>query len=309
MVVDEGKQVRDILTEKGYHLIVGNGTLEEAHLKECDAIIPGKAYITEEVLAQAPNLKIVSKFGVGVEKIDIPACTSRGIYVTNTPTANFTSVAEHTVMLLLAAAKKMHPISMHLSGANVDWFSAKQYQGTELSGKILSLIGFGNIGRQVAKLLSCFGMHIIAYDPYIEENRVPDYVELTRDLEYALSMGDFVSLHVAGIDSTRHLMNEKTLVKMKPNAILINTTRGFVIDETALITALQKGVIAGAALDVFETEPALSDNPLLHMENVIATPHNAGNTPEARLRAQITCAENIIEFFDGSCPPYALNHF
>ena len=308
LVVDEGQRIREILTGKGYELIVGSGALDDEALKKSDAIIPGKAYITEDVLKKAPKLQIISKFGVGVEKIDIDACTARGVYVANTPTANFVSVAEHTVALLLAAAKRIYPISKYLHEEDAGWDGAKRFQGMELSGKTLSIIGFGNIGRRVAKLLSCFEMKIIAYDPFVDGSRVPDYVELTRSLEYALSQGDFISLHVAGTSSTKHMISAKELAMMKNSAILINTTRGFVIHEADLISALQNNVIAGAALDVFTEEPIAKDNPLLSMDNVIATPHNAGNTPEARMRAQIACAENIIECFEGERPTWALNN-
>lgn len=309
MVVDEGEKVRELLTAQGYALIVGNGTLDNEALGKCDAIIPGKAYITSEVLKKAPHVKIISKFGVGVEKIDIEACTARGVYVTNTPTSNFISVAEHTLMLLLSAAKKLWPISKELRTGTLSWIRAKKNQGIELNGKTISLIGFGNIGSRVARLLSCFEMKIIAYDPYTDVSRIPDYVELTRDLNYALSMGDFISIHVAGTSNTRHMIGAKELAVMKSNVILINTTRGFVVDEAALVDALNNKIIAGAALDVFEEEPLSENSPLLHMDNVVITPHNAGNTPEARLRAQITCAENIIECLNGQRPTWALNSF
>ena len=307
LVVDEGERVREILASQGYELIVGNGTLDDDALARCDAIIPGKAYITDEVLQKAPKVQIISKFGVGVDRIDVDACSTRGVYVANTPTSNYVSVAEHTAALLLAAAKQLYPISKRLHEKGSGWVNAKLFQGMELSGKTLSIIGFGNIGRRVAKLMSCFEMEIIAYDPFTVESSVPDHVQLTRSLEYALSKGDFVSLHVAGSSDTRHLIGANELAAMKSNAILINTTRGFVVNEADLIDALQKGIIAGAALDVFSEEPTAEDNPLLYMDNVIATPHNAANTPEARMRAQIACAENIIECFEGKQPTWALN--
>ena len=308
LVRDEGERIKEILAQKGYEIIVGNGKLDDSALARCDAIVPGKAYITAEVLDKAPNARIVSKFGVGMDRTDIDACTARGIYAANTPTANFVSVAEHTVALMLAAAKKVAQISRCMHHDSPDWDGARLFQGIELSGKTLTLIGFGNIGGRVAKLLSGFEMRILAYDPYTPEDRVPEYVELTRDLDYALSQGDFVSIHVAGTASTKGLIGEHELAQMKKSAIIVNTTRGFVIDEPALIVALQNGVIAGAALDVFTQEPLGPGNPLMTMENVVATPHNAANTPEARLRAQIDCAENIIQCFEEGRPRRALNN-
>ena len=307
MVVDEGAEIRRILTDHGYRLIVGKGQLEDEPLAVADAIIPGKAYITDDVLRKAPKVRIISKFGVGVDRIDIPACTTHGVYVTNTPGSNALSVAEHTVMLLLAAAKKILPITYALRHEAPDWAAAKRNQGQELWGKTISIIGFGNIGRRVARLLSVFGMNILAYDPYVCDSDIPDYVELTRDLDFALSQGDFISIHAAGSDSTQHLISNREFSLMKSSAIILNTTRGFVVDEAALISALQNGIIAGAALDVLSEEPVQADNPLLSMENVIITPHNAGNTPEARLRAQIICAENIVDCLNGRRPTYALN--
>ncbi len=307
MVRDEGELIYKSMLEKGYTVIVGDGKMNLESVKQCDALIPGKALVTEEVLQNAPNLKIVSKFGVGIDRIDIPACTAHRVYVANTPLANYNSVAEHTVALMLAAAKRIYPISLRLRNEYPDWMGAHDCQASELSGKTLSLIGFGNIGSRVAHMISGFHMNIIAYDPYIAPSKIPDYVTLVPSLEDALRAGDFISIHVAGSDSRIHLINMAEFKLMKPSAIIVNTTRGFVINEADLIQALSTGMIAGAALDVFTTEPVQSGNPLLLMENVIATPHSAANTPEARIRAQIACAENIISCFETGRPVNALN--
>lgn len=309
MVRNEGELIYKMMIEKGYEVIIGDGKLNLEFARRCDALVPGKALITEEVLENTPNLKIVSKFGVGIDRIDIPACTARNIYVSNTPMANFNSVAEHTIALILAAAKQIYPISLRLRNECPDWVGAHNCQALELAGKTLSLIGFGNIGRRVAHIISGFDMNIVAYDPYIDPTKVPDYVTLVPTLKEALKVGDFISIHVAGSDSRVHLINAAELKLMKPFAIIVNTTRGFVINETDLIDALNNGTIAGAALDVFTQEPVQDQNPLLLMENVVATPHNAANTPEARVRAQIACAKNIIACFETGKPLNSLNTF
>lgn len=306
-VTNEGDLVEEMLREHGFEVFVGDGNLSYDILEKCDALIPGKAFVTQEVLANAPNLKIVSKFGVGVEKIDIDACTRKEIWVANTPKTNIVSVAEHTITLMLNAVKRIYPITLRLRGGQTDWKSAKSMLGMELYEKKLLLIGFGNIGRRVARMADAFEMQILVFDPYVKANSVPDYVTLVDSMEAGLKEADIVSIHVAGTAGTRHLIGAEQFEIMKSSAIVINTTRGFVVDEIALIHALKEKQIAGAALDVFEEEPIRGDNPLLTMENVVATSHSAGNTVEARIRGQIGVAENIIQCFEGRKPETALN--
>ena len=229
------------------------------------------------------------------------------IWACNTPLGNYIDVAEHTAALILAAAKNLYPVSMKLHTETPDWKGAASFPSIELAGKNLSLIGFGHIGQRVARLFSNFDMNITAYDPFIPEDAVPDYVRLVRNLDDALKDADFVSVHAAGQKSTEHLVGEHEFSMMKPTAIFINTTRGFVIDEEALIKALKEKKIAGAALDVFTKEPVTEYNELLTMDNVIATPHIAAHTPEATRRSNLAAAENLIAFFAGKRPPYALN--
>lgn len=306
-VLNEGAVINRILQEQGMEVVVGNGSLEEEKLAVCDALIPGKCYITEAVLQKAPRLQIVSKFGVGVDKIDIPACTKKGIWVSNTALTNYISVAEHTVALMLAAAKKLYPVSMAFHTQSPDWNAAKGYQSVELKGKTLSVIGLGNIGRRVAAIAHAFEMEIVGYDPFAKQESIPACVERVETLEEALKRGDFITLHVAGGESVRDMIGPAQFSCMKPTAILVNTTRGFVVNEEALEEALEHHRIAGAALDVFAVEPVTAFHPLLTMENVIATPHNAANTPDARLRSQEACAGNIIAALHGERPPFALN--
>lgn len=306
-VTSEGDLVEEMLREYGCEVVIGDGTLDYSILEKSDALIPCKAFVTEEVLRHAPNLKIISKFGVGVEKIDIDACTRNGVWVANTPKTNFVSVAEHTMTLMLNVVKRIYPITKHLRGERVDWKAAKGLLGSELYNKKLFLIGFGNIGKRVAKIADAFEMRILVYDPYVKAADTPDYVTLVDTMEAGLKEADIVSVHVAGTADTKHLIGEEQFAIMKPSAIIVNTTRGFVVDEAALIRALEDKRIAGAALDVFQEEPICDNNPLLAMENVVLTSHSAGNTKEARIRGQICCAENIIQCFEGRTPDAVLN--
>ncbi|MBQ9048676.1 MAG: hypothetical protein IJ120_12340 [Solobacterium sp.] len=303
-----GELVNRLLTEAGFEIVNGNGTVDHELLAKCDALVPGKGVFRRDLLEEAKNLKIISKFGVGMDRIDIDACTELGIWACNTPLVNYVAVSEHTAALLLAAAKRFLPVVSRVHREEPDWFGAHKFTSIELMGKTLALIGFGHIGQRVARLFSTFEMNIVAYDPFADDSAFPDYVTRVHTLDEAAACADFVSVHAAGEKSTEHLIDAHFLSLMKPTAILINTTRGFVVDEEALIKALQEKRIAGAALDVFNTEPVTGRNELMCMENVITTPHCAANTPEARLRSQRDAAANIIACFNGERPPFALNN-
>lgn len=308
VVRNHGDLLVEKLRQEGFEVVVGNGQPEQMHLARCHVLMPGgKVTVDGALLDQAPNLELVAKSGVGYDRIDVAECTRRGIYVANTPLTNYLSVAEHAMMLMLAVAKKVYPISIYLRHTYPDFWCRERYEGGELYGKTLGIIGLGNIGRRVAELAKAFGMHIVGFDPYADPDKLPAFVERVETMEEVLHRGDFVSLHVAGGPSTKHMIDGEALAKMKPNAILINVARGSVVDEKALAEALQKGTIAGAGLDVFENEPLLPHNPLMLLENVVATPHCAGNTADARLRTQTDCVANILDYYSGKAPRFALN--
>lgn len=308
VVRDHGSILKTSLEEQGFEVIIGNGQPQAEYLAQCNVLMPGgKVTVDAALLDQAPNLELVAKSGVGYDRIDVEECTRRGIYVANTPMTNYLSVAEHCMMLMLATAKKVYPISIYLRHTYPDFWCRERYEGGELYGKTLSIIGLGNIGRRVAELAHAFGMNIVGYDPYADPNKIPAYITVVDTLNAALEQGDFISLHVAGGPSTRHMIGTEQLQLMKPNAILINVARGSVVDEAALAEALRSGTIAGAGLDVFENEPLLPHNPLMLMENVVATPHCAGNTADARLRTQTDCVANIMDYYSGKAPRFALN--
>ncbi len=300
VVNDRPKKVIDILKENGFEVLVGNGEFwNEEYLSKCWALMPGRGYFTKEDLAKAPNLKLICKQGVGLDRIDVKACEERGVCVKNTPATNATSVAEHAVALMLACAKQLYPITLSIRGEVPDNSCAQKYPSCELSGKTLGIIGFGNIGRRVAKMAGGFDMKILAYEKFmshLDMSQIPADVELTDDLERVLAEADFISLHVSGVEENRNLIGKRELELMKKSAILINTTRGFVVDEDALYDALVEKRIWGAGLDVFVQEPLKPGNKLLKLENVMATVHSAANTEEARQRSYTICARTILDF-------------
>lgn len=310
LVLDEGETLKKILREHHIEVLTGDGEFNEEYLRRCNGLIPGKQRVTKEILEKAPNLEIVGKYGVGVDRIDLDACTERKIFVANTPFANYISVAEHTMALMIAVSKHLVETSLYLKREYADYAGCrKRYHPMELNGKTLFLVGLGNIGRKVAEYASVFQMKIYAYDPYLNLECKPPYVTMTDSLEEGLKRADIVSLHAPGLESNRNLIDAKALGVMKRSAILINTSRGTLVDEGALYEALKEHRITGAGLDVFAKEPIVPGNPLMTLENVIASPHHAANSPEAHVRAEKDCADNILSCFAGLRPRYALNQW
>ncbi len=268
-------------------------------LADADVLVARRDYVGRKTLELAQQLKGVVTPGVGVEKVDVQAATELGIVVANSP-GNSVTVAETTLLLMLALAKQM-PIWVAAARAGQEPTSGMR--GMELLGKTVGLVGFGRIGRLVAGFARAFGMRVLAYDPYVQTS---NEAEITS-LENVLKQSDFVSLHPVLTPETSHLINADRLALMKPTAFLINTSRGGVIDEPALIQALQNNQLAGAGLDVFETEPPKTDNPLLHMDNVIGTPHGLSHADESILRCANMTEENVLAIVDGQRPPYIVN--
>lgn len=263
------------------------------------AVVVRNSELPAEVLATAKNLKIVSKHGVGVDNIDLDYCKKSGVAVTVTPDANGLSVAEHAFALMMALAKNIIPVS---SAYKKIGFAAKNSEpGIELTGKTLGLIGTGRIGSRFAGMCYAgFGMKVLAYDPYAP--KAPEGVTLVPTVEEVLREADVLSLHCALTDETRKIINQDRLGLMKPTAILINCARGPMIDETALIEALQSGRLAAAGLDVTDPEPVDANSPLFQMPNVIVTPHYAPVTAEAAQRVSKIAAENVKAVLSGEEP-------
>jgi D-3-phosphoglycerate dehydrogenase len=271
-------------------------------------IVRALGRISERVMAAAPDLRVVGRHGAGVENIDVDAATRRRIYVINTPEANSESVAEHTVCMMLALSKRLLPADSAVRRG--DWQARNVYVGQELYGKTLGLIGFGRIGRRVAGIChSAFGMPVLYYDA-VDQSAAARATDARRvSLDELLAAADTISVHVPLIPATHHLISAREFARMKPSAIFLNLARGPVVDEPALLAALQTGQISGAGLDVFAVEPATADNPLFALENVVVTPHNAALTHEALSRMAATVAQDTLRVLAGGTPEYWVNRW
>lgn len=259
----------------------------ERALRGSDALVVRSATkVDEALLEMAPSLRVVARAGVGVDNIDLDAATRRGIAVFNAPNANTTAAAELTVALILAALR--HIADADRSIREGRWDRAA-FKGAELAGRRLGLVGAGRIGREVAARCRAFEMTVLACDPYLSES---DEVELCA-LERVLAESDVVSLHVPLNDETRHLIDADRLAQMRRGSYLVNVSRGGVIDEEALVDALESGHLAGAALDVFENEPLPAASPLLRAPNLVLTPHLGASTGEAQARVASEVAETV----------------
>ena len=300
------KPIED-LRNAGFEVWFENDTSEDEEMfAKCWAMIPSRKPVGEEVLQKSSNLKLITKTGVGLDRIDIPACTAHGVCVVNTPKANLIAVAEHTIALMLAAAKNLYPLSLYIRNDYPDLTCTKRYRSVELYGKTLAVIGVGRIGSRVAKMLNAFDMKIIGVDPFIDHSQRPDYIEWAT-LDEALPRADFVTLHVTAEEKNRGLIGAKQLAQMKKSAVMVNTSRGYIIDEKSLYEALASNSIGSAGIDVFEVEPLKPCNPLMHLENFVATPHFAASTPESAIRAMEECALLIREYAEGKRPEGAAN--
>ena len=298
-IMSEG---RKLLEDAGHTVIDGRGFETEdvlADFKEYqpDAMIVRITPITREVIESNPNLKVIVRHGAGFDALDVKACHDNNVQALYAPVANSTSVAETAMLLILECSRNV--TVLHKTWVN-DFYKAKlKVRKNTLNGKTIGLIGCGNIGSRVAKRCLAFEMNVLAYDPYKPASEFPDGVEVVRDLDRIFKECDYVSLHCPLTPATRHLINADTLVLMKPTAFLINTSRGALIDEPALIKALQEHKIAGAGLDVQETEPPVEDNPLYTLDNVILTPHMGWKGLESRQRLLSILKGNIDGFING----------
>lgn len=272
-----------------------------------EGVVVRTAPFTREIIEAAASLKVIARHGVGVDNIDIKAATERGIVVVNTPDANATSVAEHTIIAMGALAKRALP--MDRATRTGRWESRNEYKAIDLDGKVLGLLGIGRIGSQVArKARAAYNMQVIAYDPFVTpEAAAAAGIALVSDMEQIFREADVLSLHTPLTPETRDLVNAARLASMKRSAFLINFARGEVVDEAALCHALQEGIIAGAALDVFQKEPPLNDNPLFTLENVLLSPHSAALTNECVQRMATGAARGVVEVLTGQRPAYPVN--
>lgn len=282
----------------------GNQPLFEEHMEDAEAILLSTAYkMTRDIIYNARNLKVISRTGVGVDNVDVAAATEQGVLVLNTPQANSVSVAEHTVAMIIAISKQLLMYDSELRAGNFK--IRRTNKAVDIDGKTLGLIGCGRIGRFAAeKCEAAFGMQVIGYDPYITE---AEGITLYKDIEEVFKRADYISLHIPLTPETKNLVGERLLSLMKPTAYIINTARGGIIDEHALAQKLKNEEIAGAALDVLESEPPAADNPLLELKNVILTPHTAALTKECSARVAYEAALGIADYLKGNTPKFVFN--
>jgi D-3-phosphoglycerate dehydrogenase len=293
----------DLLREHFDVDVDGDSDLAEI-IDRYDAIVVRSATkLTAELIDRAARLKVIGRAGVGVDNVDVEAATRRGIVVANAPESTVVSAAEHTIGLLVALARNIP--QAHAALKQGRW-ERKAYGGIELAGKTLGVLGFGRIGQQVARRAAGLGMRVVAYDPYVAPERFRELgserVE-TYDEIYAVS--DFLTLHLPLTNETRRSLNAEAFAQMRDGVRLINAARGELVDEEALLEALQSGKVAGAALDVYSEEPY--SGPLLELDNVVATPHLAASTDEAQDRAGVIVAEQVAAALEGGLVTNAVN--
>ncbi len=275
-----------------------------AVIPEYDAlIIRSGTQVDADVLKAGINLKLVGRAGIGVDNVDIPAATMRGIIVMNTPTANNIATAEQTLALMLAVSR--HTAVAHASLKAGEW-KRSQFVGTQLHGKTLGIIGFGRIGRLVAQRAKAFGMEVLAYDPYVSEEVGREQNITLVDLDELLPAADYISLHTAVTPETTRMINAQTIAQMKDGVVVVNAARGKLIDESALAEALQSGKVKAAALDVYSVEPP-QENPLVGLPNVLHTPHLGASSQEAQRNVAIEIVEQVVDALRGEDFRNALN--
>lgn len=303
----------DMLKEAGYVVDISekNGVLTKEELisalktKEYDAVL---CLLTDDIFGEifdaVPTAKIFANYAVGYNNINVEDAKSRGVSITNTPGVLTDTVAEYALSLIVAVVKRIPEADRFTRAGKYDGWAPKLLLGSDLKGKTLGILGAGRIGTGVAmRAHKGFDMNIIYYDikpnEFIEKDAGASYKETVEEV---LKEADIVTVHVPLLDSTKHLINAERLAMMKPSAYLINTSRGPVVDESALVEALKNGTIAGAGLDVYEDEPALADG-LSELENITITPHIASASVETRGKMSKIAAQNIIEFLEGRTPP------
>jgi len=284
-----------------------DGTDRDALLKalsEANAVIVRSATrIDAEAIAAAPRLKVVARAGVGLDNVEVPAATARGVMVVNAPTSNIVSAAEQAIALLLAVARNTAAASSALK--NGEW-KRSRYTGVELQGKTIGVVGLGRIGVLFAQRMASFGTRLIAYDPYVQPARAAQLGVRLVGLEELLRESDFISIHLPKTPETVGLIGEKELQLVKPEVRIVNAARGGLIDEQALATALSEGRVAGVGIDVYAKEPC-TDSPLFKFDNVVATPHLGASTHEAQDKAGLAVAKSVKLALQGEFVPDAVN--
>ncbi len=298
-----------LLEQADIHVLAASSdamTVVAREISEADAVITRSAGLNAPAMQQATHLKVIGSHGVGVNAIDLACADRLGIPVINTPHSNANAVAELTVTLILAVIKQLHGADKATRASNFRF----KYDAhiTELTGKTLGVVGFGHIAKRTVSLLKqAFQMNVLVYSPSASEADLADFGAKKATLAEVLAASDVLSLHVPLTPKTHHLISQKELAQMKPSAVLINTSRGDVVDEHALVTALTTGQLTGAGLDVYHSETMPEHHPLLQLDNVVLTPHIGGSSQEALERTAILVCEQVIDVLNHTKPPHLVN--
>lgn len=299
---------RRLLAEVGAELVAlqahRDDELVEA-VRDADALLVCFAPVTQRVVEAAQRCKVIARYGIGVDNVDVRTATARGIVVTNVPDYCVEEVSDHTLALLLACARRVVWLDRTVRAGR--WDARDAVPVRRLSGQTLGLVGFGKIPRLVARKAQTFGLRVLAFDPYVDPSAMRELGVEPAGLRALLERSDYVSLHAPLTPQTEGLVDEAALRWMKPTAFLINTARGRIVDDRALVRALERGWIAGAALDVLPTEPPAPDHPLRRLPNVILTPHVAFYSEESLQELQRKAAEEVVRVLTGQPPRYPVN--
>lgn len=305
-IAEEGKK---ILLDRGYEIRMGSGTDEASLIRDvagCSAILLRTAVVTKAVLEAGDQLKIVARHGAGFNNVDLKAAEKLGIWVTNAPDSTTNSVAEFALGAIIAAAKRSFLLNKAIKEGN--FFYKNDHKGIDLINRTLAIIGFGRIGKALAKK-AYYGleMNVIAYDPYVKPENAPEYVKMVS-WEEAFSAADVVSLHMPLTGTNAECVGAAEFDLMKPGAYFVNCARGELVQEDALVRAVESGSIAGAFTDVYHQEPPAVGDPLLNTENISCTPHMASNTEECMIRMAVQAASQIDLVLSGKVPTWPVNH-
>lgn len=298
----------DLMADAGHQvderLDLTPATLLDAIPGAAALVIRSATQVTAEVLAAGSALVVVGRAGIGLDNVDVVAATRRGVMVVNAPQSNVLSAAEHTLALLLAQARNIAQASAALKHGR---WERSRWEGVELHGKTLAVVGLGRIGTLVAQRALSFGMRLVAFDPFVSPDRARQLgIELASSLEELVAQADFLTIHVSKTKETIGMVGADLLAKAKPGLRIVNTARGGIVDEEALAAALRSGMVASAGLDVFATEPT-TESPLFGLDNVTVTPHLGASTAEAQDKAGVTIAEQVLLALRGDFVPYAVN--
>lgn len=306
---DVAQPGKDYLRDRGYEIKMGSGITAEAiaaDVVDCDAVLARTAPFPAKVLEAGKKLKVISRHGVGYDNIDVVRATELGIWVTFAPESNANTVAEHAIGCVLTLARNFIQLDREVRTGN--WDVRDKLLGTDLSGKVLGIVGLGKIGRRVAqKAARGLDMIVVGYDPFLKPEQIAEFATPAKSIDEIFSAADFVTVHIPGGPSNRGIIGKKQFTLMQKTAFFINASRGDVVVESDLIDALRNRMIAGAAIDVYEKEPPQKDNPLLSMGNVLLTPHNASQTRECMIRMALHAAQGIDEVLSGKRPTWAAN--